>query len=76
MATEQRTLERLQHLQALYHRGYQSEVVDRSLGKIIALESAAAERELADLQGRLGAFEGRYGYVVGGVLSALPGGET
>jgi hypothetical protein len=61
MTIEQRTLERLQHLQALYHRGYQSDVVDRSLDKIIALESAAAERELADLQRRLEAFEGRCG---------------
>jgi len=60
MAIEQRTLERLQHLQALYRQGYQSDVIDRSLDKLIALERAAAERELASLQERLKAFEGRY----------------
>lgn len=60
MAIEQQTLKRLQHLQDLYRRGYQSDVVDLSIDKIIALEKAAAERELTDLQGRLEVFEGRY----------------
>ena len=35
-------------------------MIDRSLDKIIALERAAAARELADLQERLQAFETRY----------------
>ena len=61
MTIEQQTLKRLQHLQELYRRGYQSDVVDLSIDKIIALERTAAERELTDLQGRLKVFEGRYG---------------
>jgi plasmid maintenance system killer protein len=61
MAIEQRTLEQLQHLQDLYRRGYQSDVVDRAIKKIIAIERAAAERELVSLQKRLEVFEGRYG---------------
>ena len=57
MATEGKTLERLKHLVASYRRGYQSDVVDRSVDKLIALERAAAQRELADLGERLQAFE-------------------
>ncbi len=60
MATEGKTLERLKHLVALYRRGYQSDVVDRSVDKLIALERAAAQRELADLGERLQAFEAQY----------------
>jgi hypothetical protein len=60
MATEERTLERLQYLEALYRRGYRSEVVDRSLEKLLALEKEAAQRELAELEERLRAFEARY----------------
>ena len=51
---------RLQYLEALYRQGYRSEVIDRSLDKIIALERAAARRELADPQERLQSFETRY----------------
>lgn len=36
------------------------EVIERSLDKIIALERAAARRELADLQERLQSFETHY----------------
>ena len=60
MATTERTLERLQYLEALYRQGYRSEVVDRSLEKLLALEKAAARRELAELEERLGDFEVRY----------------
>ncbi len=60
MAVERKTLSRLQHLETLYRRGYQSEVVDRSLDKIIELERAAARRELEDLEQRLHAFEDQY----------------
>ncbi len=60
MATKEKTLDRLQYLEALYRRGYRSDVIDRSLDKIIALERAAAQHELADLQERLRAFEVRY----------------
>lgn len=60
MAVERKTLSRLQHLETLYRRGYQSEVVDRSLDKIIELEQAAARRELEDLEQRLRAFEDQY----------------
>ena len=60
MATNDKTIDRLQYLETLYHQGYRSDVIDRSLDKIIALECAAAQRELADLQERLRAFETCY----------------
>ena len=60
MATNDKTIDRLQYLEILYHQGYRSDVIDRSLDKIIALARAAAQRELADLQERLRAFETRY----------------
>ena len=60
MATNDKTIDRLQYLEILYRQGYRSEVIDRSLDKIIALERATAQRDLADLQERLRAFETRY----------------
>jgi len=60
MATNDKTVDRLQHLEALYRQGYRSDVIDRSLDKIIALERAAARREYADLRERLQVFETRY----------------
>lgn len=60
MATKEGTLKRLDYLAALYRLGYRSDVIDRSLDKLIMLERAAARRQLADLQGRLRAFEERY----------------
>lgn len=60
MATEERTLERLQYLEALYRQGYRSEVVDRSLAKLVALEQDTAQRELGELAERLRGFETQY----------------
>ena len=60
MATKGKTLDKLRHLEDLYRRGYQSDVVDRALDKVITLERTAAQRDLADLQERLRAFEVRY----------------
>lgn len=60
MATKDRTLERLQYLEALYRQGYRSEVVDRSVEKLLVLEKEAARRELTELEERLHIFEARY----------------
>ncbi len=60
MLTKEKTLSRLQYLETLYRHGYRSDVVDRSVDKIIALERAAAQRDVADLQQRLQAFEQQY----------------
>lgn len=60
MVANDKTMDRLQYLETLYRQGYRSEVIDRSLDKIIALERAAARREYADLRERLQVFETRY----------------
>jgi hypothetical protein len=60
MTTKEKTLTHLRHLEALYRRGYRSDVVDRSLDKVLALEKETARRELKELQERLRAFEAQY----------------
>lgn len=57
---DERALNKLEHLQTLYRRSYQSEVMDQSVTKIIELERAAAQRELEDLQARLADSEAEY----------------
>ena len=60
MASNNKTVDRLQHLEALYRRGYRSDAIDRSLDKIIALERETAGRELAEIQERLRPFEAQH----------------
>ncbi len=60
MIANQKTLDRLEYLENLYRQGYQSEVVDLTLEKILLLEKTTAEQELTDLQQRLQAFETQY----------------
>ena len=60
MATNDKTIDRLQYLEILYRQGYRSDVIDRSLDKIIALDRAGQQRDLADLQERLQACETHY----------------
>lgn len=60
MANTNKTIERLRQLHELYLQGYRSDIVDSSLDKLLSLERAAAERELAELQRRLAEFEQQY----------------
>lgn len=60
MATQVSTLDKLRILETLYHRGYQSDVIDHTVDKVIALERDRAERESAELETHLRAFETRY----------------
>jgi hypothetical protein len=60
MAVAEKTLDRLQHLEFLYRQGYQSEIIDLSVEKILDLERTQAQRELAELQFRLEAYEHQY----------------
>lgn len=55
-----KTLKTLEYLQTLYRQGYRSEVVDRTLEKVVALEREEAQRTLEDLEARLQAFEECY----------------
>lgn len=60
MATPASTLDKLRILESFYREGYQSDVVDRALDKIIALESARTRQELTEIQARLEALEREY----------------
>lgn len=60
MTLEATTLEKLSVLETLYRRGYQSDVIDLTVDKMIALERERAERELTEFDIRLKVFEQRY----------------
>ena len=60
MNTHATTLDKLQILESLYRQGYQSDVIDRALDKIIALERAQTQGEMEELQARLESFEHDY----------------
>jgi hypothetical protein len=60
MIPHQKTLNRLEYLESLYRQGYQSEVVDRSLEKIISIEKDEAQQKLTELEQRLQAYEIQY----------------
>lgn len=60
MTTLINTLDKLHQLESFYRHGYQSEVVDRALEKIIALEHAQALRELRTIEVSLTQFEQEY----------------
>ncbi|HOU15842.1 MAG TPA: hypothetical protein PKZ84_22285 [Anaerolineae bacterium] len=60
MTLEATTLEKLSVLETLYRRGYQSDVIDLTVDKMIALERERAERELKEFDIRLKAFEQHY----------------
>ena len=60
MTAQASTLHKLEILEFLYRQGYSSELVDRTLDKVIALERTRLSQELADLQVHLFAFEQTY----------------
>ncbi len=60
MAFGSPTLEKLQSLERLYHHGFRSEVVDRVIDKLLAMEIERAHAERRDLEARLADYERRY----------------
>jgi hypothetical protein len=63
MTAQAATLLKLQTLESLYRQGYQSDLVDRTLDKVVDLERARLRQELGDLQTRLETFEQSYDMV-------------
>lgn len=53
-------LNKIQVLEAIYRSGYQNDVIEHSLDKMIALEQSIAQKELSELQSDLTAFEKQY----------------
>jgi len=54
------TLKKLQILESLCRSGYQSDVIQRTIDKLIALEQDRVRKELSRLWARLRAFEAQY----------------
>jgi hypothetical protein len=57
MNVQAATLGKIQILETLYRRGYQSQIIEHTVDKLIVLEQERTQRELADLDSRLQAFE-------------------
>jgi len=60
MPTQTSTLDKLRRLESLYRQGFQSDVVDQTLDKIISLENLQTRQELIVMEARLQAFEQEY----------------
>ena len=54
------TLNKLRSLEQLYLHGFQSEVIDRTLDKLLATEAERALAERRDLEMRLSAYEKQF----------------
>jgi len=60
MTTQNRIVDRLKILSALYSHGEGSDVVAQSLDKIVAQEIATAQQQAAELEAELQQFEAQY----------------
>jgi len=60
METAIRTLDKLRSLEQLYRQGFRSEVIDRTLDKLLAAEAKQALAERRDLEARLSAYEEQF----------------
>ncbi|MCP4167800.1 MAG: hypothetical protein GY759_18170 [Chloroflexi bacterium] len=61
MTVETRTIGRLEGLLRLYHTGYQSPVIDKTVEKLVSLEVERSRSEMTQLRERLEAYESQYG---------------
>jgi len=75
MSKQTSTLDKLHRLELLYRQDYQSDVVDRTLDKIIALENAQTRQELSAIEVRLEAFEREYQMSSAGLHKRFDAGE-
>ena len=60
MSTTMATLDKLRSLEQLYRQGYRTEVIDRTVDKLLAMEMEQADKELRDLGARLSRYEQQY----------------
>ena len=54
------TINKLKSLETLYNQGYQSDIIDQTVDKIILLERKNAQEELKNLQVDILDFENKY----------------
>jgi hypothetical protein len=60
MTLQTNILNKLQTLEAIYQKGYESDMANRVLDKLIQLERDNARRDVAELKASLESFESRY----------------
>lgn len=60
MAVNISTLDKLHLIETVYRQGFQSELIERALDKLLEQEEARAERVMVELQQRLRTFEQQY----------------
>ncbi len=54
------TLNKLQGLERLYRQGFHSEIIDRTIDKLLDMESHRARKEQRELEAHLAAYESQY----------------
>ena len=60
MSINTSTLEKMHRIETIYRQGFQSDLIDRTVGKLIDLEQVRAVRQLTEVQQHLAAFERKY----------------
>jgi len=60
MKAKHDTVSKLKSFEALFRQGYQSQVVDQTLNKLVGIELAKARRELNEIESRISDFETKY----------------
>lgn len=60
MAVNISTLEKLHRIETFYRQGFQSELIERALDKLLEQEEARAKRAVNELEQRLHVFEQQY----------------
>ena len=60
MESKHNTISKLKSFEALFRQGYQSQVVDQALNKLVGIELAKARRELNDIETKISDFETKY----------------
>ena len=60
MAVKMSTLDKLHRIETIYRQGFQSELIDRTVDKLLEHEEERAKRAMLELQQRLHAFEQQY----------------
>ena len=60
MAVDTSTLERLRALEQIYSSGYRSEIIDRTVRKLLEHQAQSDEAQLAELDAEIAQFERTY----------------
>jgi len=75
MAVASATLRQLQALEQLYRQGYQDDVVDLTLRKLLERQVRQDEAQLAELRADLTRFEQRYGLASADFFASYQAGQ-